>query len=174
MKRPLAIIAFAGAVLLSTHILAPAQSPTPPAPVKPADLQPIDQVRPLVDTVDAAVGRLRERLSSAPEYPNPVRDPFRFGAHAEPAPRPVVTPVKVLPPVIVAAAPAVTLPHIVAILSQTTEAGAERVASLAMGDEVGVVKAGESFLQFVVRRIDADMVELVDPVTGSTFKISLN
>ena len=171
MKRLAAIIVFAAAVLLSTHILAPAEPPRSQPIASSADLAAIDQTTPVVDEVNAQVNRLRERLASPPAYPAPTRDPFRFGKRAEPAQPKAPMPAAPagIPPII----PAPVLPRLVAIISNATDAGPVRTAVLALGDDVQIVKSGDSISKLVVRSIGADGVDLVDPVSGALFKISL-
>ena len=173
MKRLAAILLFAGAVLFSTHILAPAAPSHPRLVVSSTDLAAIIQAKPIVDEVNAQVDRLRERLARPPEYPAPTRDPFRFGKRAEPTPpkaaKPALAPALVMTPAI--SAP--VLPRLVAIVSNATDSGLLRSAVLASGDDVHIVKSGESIGKLVVRSIGVDAVELADPVSGVTFKISL-
>ena len=172
MKRLGAIVLFAGAVLLSTHILAPAASPPPPPAFGAADLAAIVQTTPVVEQVDAQVDRLKARLASPPAYPAPVRDPFRFGARTEPtAPKaaaPAPAPVAPGP-----ASVAPTLPHLVAIATNGADGGLVRTAVLAAGDDLQLVRAGETYSKFLVSFVGTDAVELTDPATGSTFRISL-
>ena len=171
MKRLSAIVIVAGAVLVSTHILAPAASPPAPAAVTAADVAAIAQTTPVVEQVDAQVDRLRERLATPPVYPPPVRDPFRFGQRTEPArPKPAAAPSVVVER---PAAPAPALPHLVAIATNVIGGTSVRTAVLAAGDDVHVVKTGDTYGTFVVLAIGADGVELTDPAAGSTFKISL-
>ncbi len=160
---------FAGAVLISTHILAPAAAPPPAPGLKPADLAAIIQDKPVVEQVDAQVDRLRERLARPPAYPPPVRDPFRFGQRAEPAPSKTPAPAVAARPL----SPAPVLPHLIAIATDAADGNPVRTAVLALGDDLQIVKAGETYSKFVVRAINSDGVELADPATGSTFKISL-
>jgi hypothetical protein len=65
------------------------------------------------------------------------------------------------------------LPHLIAIATNVQEGNTVRTAVLALGDELQIVKTGETFLKFLVRSIGADALELTDPATGSTFKLSL-
>lgn len=170
MKRLAAIIVFAGAVLLSTHILAPAAPPKPLPEINAAELAAIDQTQSMVDEVNAQVDRLRERLSAPPGYPAPTRDPFRFGKTVEPAPpKPAPAPPPVAP---APAAPA--LPRLVAIVSDTTDAGSIRTAVLSVGEDVQIVKTGDSVSKLVVQSIGSDAIELADPVSGATFRILLH
>jgi outer membrane murein-binding lipoprotein Lpp len=172
MKRLAAIIVFAGAVLLSTHILAPAAPPKSLPAINAAELAAIDQTQSTVDEVNAQVDRLRERLSAPPNYPAPTRDPFRFGKTADPAPpKPAPAP-SVAPAAPVVAAPA--LPRLVAIVSDTTDAGSIRSAVLSVGEDVQIVKMGDSVSKLVVQNIGVDVIELADPVSGAIFRILLH
>jgi hypothetical protein len=173
MKRLGAILVFAGAVLVSTHILAPAETPPAKPAVIAADLAAIDQARPIVDEVNAQVDRMRERLASPPAYPAPTRDPFRFGKRADPAPPKPAAPAPA--PVFSESTPAPpVLPRLIAIALTTTEGVAQRTAALALGDDLRIVKPGETMARFVVHSIGADVVELIDPLTGATYRVSLN
>lgn len=171
MKRLSAILLFAGAVLASTHILAPAAPPPPPPGLSPADLAAIAQDKPIVEQVDAQVDRLRERLASPPPYPPTVRDPFRFGAHIEPAPSKTQAPATAA--LVRPVSPPPALPHLIAIATNAGDGNTVRTAVLALGDDVQIVTVGETYANFLVRSIGIDGVELADSATGSTFKISL-
>jgi hypothetical protein len=175
MKRLGAIALFAGAVLLSTHLLAPAEPPPPLPGLTAADRAAIAQNQPLVNQVrqvDAQVDRLRERLARPPAYPPPSRDPFRFGQRTESTPSkpPASAPPVVPPPV----NPPPVLPHLIAIVTNAADGNPIRTAVLASGDELQTVKAGEIYSSFLVRSISIDGLELTDPATGATFKISLH
>ena len=171
MKRLSAIVIFAGAVLVSTHILAPAAPPPAPAALTSADLAAIAQTAPVVEQVDTQVDRLRERLAAPPAYPQPLRDPFRFGQRTEPPrPKPASAPAAIVE---LPAAPAPALPRLIAIATNMTDGSPVRSAVLSAGDDVQVVKTGDTYGKFLVRTIGADAVELTDPAAGSTFKISL-
>lgn len=171
MKRLGAIVVFAGAVLVSTYILAPAAAP-PHLPVVPAsDLAAIAQAKPIVDAVDAQVDRLRERLTNPPAYPPPIRDPFRFGARAEPSRPKAATPALTERAVVVPPQPA--LPKLVAIATSVIDGVLVRTAVLSVGDDLQMVKTGETYQNFSIRSVGIDGVEIVEPESGKTFKISL-
>jgi hypothetical protein len=174
MKRFGAILLFAGAVLLSTHILAPASSPPPPRPVTAADLAPIAQTTPVVEQVDAQVERLRERLATPPAYPAPVRDPFTYGTRPD-QPRAKAAAPSAAPATIAEkpAIPAPPLPRVIAIATDVVDGALVRTAVLALGEDFQVVKSGETFSKFVVRSVGIDVVELSDPASGSIVTISL-
>jgi hypothetical protein len=174
MQKLLAIVIFAGAVLISTRILAPAASPRPLPPLSAADLAGFAQTTAMVDQVNAQVDRLRERLATPPSYPAPTRDPFRFGTKAEPAPKAPAPAPRPAPAVV--AAPAISmppLPRLVAIVSNNTDAGPSQRAVVAAGEDVQILKIGDMVSRFVVRSIGVDSVELADSASGATFKISL-
>jgi hypothetical protein len=172
MKRFAAIVAFAGAVILSTHILAPAEPPPALRAPSTADLAFITQAAPMIDQVNTQVDRLRQRLAAPPAYPAPIRDPFHFGKREEPSrPRSIAEAAAPRPMVVMPPAP--VLPKLVAIAAMTSDAGVIRTAVLTVGDDVQILKAGDAVLKFVIKSIGTDIVELVDPTTGSTFRLSL-
>ena len=172
MKRFAAIIAFAGAVILSTHILAPAAPPAAKAPPTATDLAFIQQAEPLIDKVNTQVDRLRERLTAPPAYPAPTRDPFRFGAREKPS-----RPAAAVPALEAPMAPPVetppVLPQLVAIAARATGARIVRTAAFMVGDDVQIFEVGDTIMKFVIRSIGPDAVELADPIAGRTFLIAL-
>jgi hypothetical protein len=171
MKRFAAIALFAGAVLVSTHMLAPAEQPASSARELTAGRAALTQAAAAADQVDqinTEVQRLRERLAEQRTYPPPTRDPFRYGAR--PAPRPDAP--AVTPPVAVEV-PKPVLPQLIAITTSTEQGAAARTAVLAIGDNVQLVKPGDTFASFVVRSIGLDAVELVEPSTGHIATVSL-
>jgi len=173
VARFAAIVVFAGAVVLSTHILAPART-TPNRPsVRPDDLQArLDQSSPAVDQMNTEVEKLRERLLTPPSYPPPTRNPFRFGEPPEP-PRPKsVAPVA--PAIVTPPPPAPELPRLVAITSAIVDGAAIYSAVFAIGDDVHLSKVGETIAGLEIRSIAVDSVELAERATGATFKISLH
>jgi hypothetical protein len=161
MQRIAALVLVAGGILILSWVVAPA-APTPRAPASPV-LTPTEfqqAAAPVLLDMQAQVERMRERLSTAPSYPVPTRDPFRFGRRAESAkPAPAMTP-DVPPP---APPPPPPLPRLIAIVSQSNETGSIRTALL--GDAAGTMrtlKVGEAIGAFTIRAIDATSVDLVD------------
>jgi hypothetical protein len=63
------------------------------------------------------------------------------------------------------------LPRLVAIGSTVVDGVLLRTAALALGDDIHVVKPGDTLATFVVHRIGPDGVELADPRSGRTFRI---
>jgi hypothetical protein len=170
MKRLGAVAFLAGAVLLSTHILAPAAPPPAPPDVRETDVAAAARDRPLIARVDSEVSRLRDRLNDPPPSPRPTRNPFRFGS--PPAGRqPVAAKAAERPATASVTAP--MLPRLIAIATGTPSDPGARVAILALGETVEPVKTGDRFLNFRLERIGADAVDLSDPATGRTFQISL-
>jgi hypothetical protein len=119
--------------------------------------------------------RLQARLRPEREYPQPMRDPFRFAPRRAPAPRadsdrPVVDvpspPVAVAPP-----APQVSLSG---IAEDQVDGRPVRAAVLSTPAGVLIVREGEEILGFYrVARIEPDAVELVAHGDGATRRISL-
>jgi hypothetical protein len=159
-------------LLLTTWALAPAAPSPARPPLSAADQAALNQTTPVLADVNAQVDRLRERLASAPQFPAPSRDPFRFGPRPEPA-HPTVEPAA--PPAILAPppAPAPVLPRLVAVMTTEVEGGTQRTAVVSVGDDVQMLRIGQSVGKFIVRSIGEDAVELVDQLTGATFRISL-
>jgi hypothetical protein len=172
MQRITSALLVGCGLLLVTWALAPA-SPSPARPpLVTADQTTPTQTPTLPADVNAQVDRLRERLSTAPQFPAPTRDPFRFGRRPEPARPAPVTP----PAPAILEAPAVikpALPRLVAVMTTEVEGGPQRTAVLAVGDDVQMLRIGESIGKLTVRSIGEDTVELVDQSTGATFRISL-
>jgi hypothetical protein len=170
MTRLASLLLFVGGVLLLSWAVAPAAPPVPP-PVSAQDLAALRQSGPILAQVNAEVERLRDRLASRPAAPTVVRDPFSFGKRpAPPAPRPIdATAASAVPPI--ATTPA--LPRLVAITSEKHGTDVLFSAVLSFGDDVLVVKPGGTISAFIVRSIGADGVELLDPISGATFRISL-
>ena len=161
-----AILVLGGAALLLAWQVSPATSSPDPAP-RPVE-SPLDQVQPVIADVDVQVDRLRERLTDPPKYPPPTRDPFNFGARPEPArvsaPAPAVEAAPAPPP-------PPPLPRLVAIVSTPTDGGLLRTAVFAMGDDVQIVKPGEKVGALVLRSVGLDTVTVVDPATGTTYRV---
>ncbi len=171
MKRIGAIVLFAGAVLLSTHILAPAEPPANSAGDLAAGRAALMQAAAAssqVAQVDGEVDRLRKRLAAQQSFPPPTRDPFSYGARPEPR-RPAAP--SAAPPA--AEAPRAVLPQLIAITTASENGVHVRTAVLGIGDHVQIVKAGEAFSAFVVRSIDVDGVSLIESATGRTTTLSL-
>lgn len=173
MNRIASALLLGGGVLLTTWVVSPA-APVPIAtPVTAADLAAVDQQAPIIAEVEAQVARLRQRLENPPQFPPPSRDPFRFGRRPEPAsPKTSASPVAV-PADQPAEVAAPELPRIVAMMVTATDGGLLRAAVLSVGDDVQIVKPGDVVSRFVVRSIAADAIELVDPVSKTTFRVVL-
>ena len=173
MKRFGAIGIFAAAVLVSTHVLAPASAPPRQRPATPADLAAVVQSAPVVEQVDAQVERLRERLNTPQPYRPPGRDPFRFAAAAgKPAASQSVPPA-VAPASATLESHDASLPHLIAIATSVDNGALRRKAVIAVGDDVEIVQPGDALGKFFVLTVGIDTVELADPSAFRTFKISL-
>jgi hypothetical protein len=169
------VLLFAGALLISQWVLSSA-APTvaPPASAVSAprtDLAAYEQATaPIVAEISAQVDRLRERLNTPPPPPQPTRDPFRYGEREVPRPKVVQPDVVAVPP---PPPPAPELPRLVAITSETTAAGVEWRAAISNGDQILLVKAGDTLGPFVVRSVSETTLELTDPATGAHYKVVL-
>src|SRR5262245_3817044 len=142
MNRWTAIVICAGAVVMSTHMLAPAGAPGTSVSSHSGSANAVDgEARggraPVIETIDAQVARLRQRLADRPSYPQPARDPFRFGQRPEPR---ATRPAEIAAPPAPAAASAPALPRLVAI---TAAADGAPKAVLGVDDELKVVGVGE-------------------------------
>ena len=168
MHRLAPVLLLAGVALLVSWVTAPA-APSP-TPLAAHDDTPIDQSVPLVADITQQVDRLKSHLDVNPGFPPPERDPFRFGTKPQP-------PVKETPPpaapVEPETPPGPVLPKLLAIVATDVDGSVVRTAAFSVGDFVQVVKDGDALGAFVVRSISADVAELADAATGTTYKISL-
>jgi len=169
MHRVAPLLFLAGFVLLVSWVVAPA-APSP-APISAREeASAADQVAPVLADVATQVDRLKSRVETAPELPQPHRDPFRFGARPAPAPAKTSAAVTEAP---VETPPAPVLPKLLAIVENTTDGGSVRTAVFSVGDGVQVVKAGDTIGTFTVRSIGADVADIVETSSGTVFHISL-
>ena len=63
------------------------------------------------------------------------------------------------------------LPKLVAVLSNTTDAGQVRTAVLTVGDAVKVFKVGDAVGALTLTLINTDTIELTDVATGTVYRI---
>jgi len=177
VSRTASVLLFAGALLISQWVLSSASSTVPPSTAAtigtgapPLTLNAYAQATaPIAAEISAQVDRLRERLSTPPPAPHPDRDPFRYGVREVPRPQKVAEPEIVAP----APPPPPALPRLVAITSETTDAGVEWRAAISNGDQVLLVKTGDKIGPFVVHSVSDGVLELSDPATGTIHKIVL-
>jgi hypothetical protein len=169
-----AALCVGGATLIAAWFAAAASEPRQrDQPRAEPTSSPQSETERLAAGVQAQAVRLRERLASAPVPQQPVRNPFTFDRHAEPASRPAARPIEfVAPPPSVPAAPALML---VGVAEQRQPAGLVRIAMLSGdGDDVLMAKVGESVIgRYEVLAIDPEAVELRDTVTGATRRLVL-
>jgi hypothetical protein len=164
----------AGALLLSGVALLVSWAVAPAAPIAPPDtaaaIAAIEQSVPVVDEVNAQVDRLRERLAEPQKFPPPQRNPFDFGRHPEPA-RPVKPVVET--PAVPVEPPPPPLPRLLAIVLNTVDGAAVHSAVFSNGDDVNILKAGDTIGRYVVRSVASDGAELVDRNTSRVFRVTL-
>jgi hypothetical protein len=166
MRQTASAIIFGGAAFLVAWLVSPAAS-APTALVQPPAFL-VDEVA-LAD-LDAQVARLSDRLSQPSDYPEPVRDPFRFGRSTD-RPEPAApSSVDVR-----SASPApMLLPKLVAILAVPAEGLAQRSAVLEEGDSVRIASTGEHVGALTIAAITDEGVTLIDPANGAIVQLRLH
>ena len=180
MKRIAFALVISGVLLLATWVQAPASTNRDLPMLSTADFAEIEQAvqaaAPVTRQIDEEAARLRMRLSVDTPAPTPSRDPFRFKtptpvavASRERGPEAVVP--AAAPAAIVPSAPVVIGPTLVGITEDVVGGITTRTAVLSMGDDLAMVKIGQSFARFVVQSISATSVALVD-TTSPTRSIS--
>lgn len=189
MKRATFALAIGGVLLLISWVTAPAAlTPAPVAPLSETEINRIEQaaqaVVPVTAQVDDQAAKLRARLAQPPPEPNPTRNPFQFGRGT--VPRTGTVPVQedrnrnrdAESPAGDSGTKTGTvpiLPTLVAIMADEQDGTVIRNAALAMGDDITVVRIGQSFDRFVVDAIATDWVRLIDTTspTRATFTIAI-
>ena len=170
MKRIAFALAISGVLLLATWVQAPASTTreTPmPSAAELADIeQAVQAAAPVTKQIDEEAARLRQRLVTETPAPSPSRDPFRFRSAAPPAPvaaeRSHALPPAPPTPAPVAVAPQVIMPTLVGITEDVVGGVTTRTAVLSMGDELAMLKIGQSFARFLIQSISTTSVELID------------
>lgn len=153
------VAALAAAWLASAAGVIGQPSPSPRLPVRS---QLSAQTEAVSFDVQAQAERLRKRLATAPS-PRPVRNPFSFEARQPDRPR-VAARVEIPPPA-VAAAPAEIEPELtlIGVAEEGKEAGAVRTAMIVgAGEQLFLLRVGQSVGRYQVTAIGADAVELRD------------
>jgi hypothetical protein len=166
MQRIASLTLVAGAALLLTWVIALAT----PQPVysngAPRSGDAVQAAEPLLDAVVGQVTRLSARLDRAPSFARPARDPFRFVAPSQPPP-------SIAPPPDAVPAPPVVLPRLLAILSDRAGDTQVHRAALSINGAARIVGVGETVGALRVERVDADGVDLVDPVSRAVVRLTL-
>jgi hypothetical protein len=149
-----------------------------PAPRRPA-APPAARSR-ATPEIEIHRDRLASRLERIPAPSRSPRNPFRFGTLLAPARARAVEAASSVegfqPPEAVVAGREARAPvwRLVAIAEDRTEAGVVRVAALASGDEVTLVKVGDEVAgRYVVTAISVDVVELQDRTGGPPLRLAL-
>jgi hypothetical protein len=125
--------------------------------------------------VQAQAERLRKRLATAPS-PQPVRNPFTFVARQPLRERTAVRSVDVSPPVPsvvpVEIEPELTL---IGVAEDGKESEVVRTAMIVgAGDQLFLVRIGQSVGRYQVTAIGADAVELKDSASDRVRRLALN
>jgi len=166
MNRVAALVLLIGGALLLSWAVAPATSGPAPQVVAPASVDRKPQRQP--QNMTAEIERLRERLAIVPEFPEPSRDLFRFGGRV---PRAAAAPAPADP--VPVATPEPILPRLVALMDDSRPGAPLWRAVIAIGDDVRIVKAGETVAGFSVKNVGADGVDLIDPASQRSFRLLL-
>ncbi len=172
MNRVAYALGLSGVLLLATWVQAPASPTSEVMPPSAAAVAALDQAvsasSQVARDIDQEAERLRQRLSQEIPAPAPSRDPFRFRVAEPPAPAKtsakVPSPEKLPAPSPNAAppAPVVLMPTLIGITEETANGVVTRSAVLSMGDDMAIVKAGQTFARFIVQTIGPSSVEIVD------------
>ena len=167
------LLLLVGALLVVTWVVAPASSAPPQVVVSaPPSATATPTSSPELDEINREVDRLRLRLSTPVRDVSPSRDPFQFETRRVAA-EPMATPSRefVTEPV---AAPLVTWPTLVAILSSGTDAQPELRA--VFEDEAQLVQirsAGDLIGDVTVVAVADDVVELTHVASGAATRVTL-
>jgi hypothetical protein len=164
-----------GVALLATWLVTPAGSS--PDPARPAAQQAgaaqtrSDAANDQAGKIDEQVQRLRERLPAPAALPAARRDPFNFGnppapATVDPMTDPSVEAALVEPP-------APILPTLVAILSDTIDGAPVRIAVVAAGDDVQLLKMGDRAGAWRVTAIGGESAVFTSDALGQSFTVAL-
>lgn len=147
------------------------QPPTRRPPVRP---QLSAETEAISFDVQAQAARLRQRLATAPA-PHPVRNPFTFEARQS-MPKRTAAPSAGLPP----PAPPIAPPDIdpvltlIGVAEDSEETGVVRTAMIVgVGDELFLVRVGQSVGRYQVVAIGADAVELKDSASDRVRRLGL-
>lgn len=167
MKRMASALTFSGVLLLANWVQAPAAPVRDLVALGAADVADAEQaaqsLTPVARQIDQDADRLRQRLVAQVPFAEPARDPFRFkGKGSEPFS--TESREKGSDPVVLKspASPQIVMPVLVGVIEDVVDGVANRTAVLSMGDDMAIVKIGQSFVRFVVRAIGAASVELAD------------
>lgn len=166
MRRVVLALLISGVLLLATWVQAPAAPARSIATPTPSEIggaeQTVQSVAPVARQIDQEADRLRQHLAARVPFTPPARDPFRFKRGSEPfstdsrekGSDPVVLKIPVSPPIAV--------PTLIGLTEDAVGGVVVRTAVLSMGDDMAMVKPGQSFSRFVVQSIGPASVELVD------------
>ena len=145
----------------------------PPAPRLPVPSQLSAQTDAVSFDVQAQAERLRKRLATAPS-PQPIRNPFSFDARDLVRKRPAARVEPPPPPVAVAPAeiePELTL---IGVAEDGKQAEVVRTAMIVgAGEQLFLVRVGQSVGRYQVTAIGVDAVELKDATSDRIRRLGL-
>ena len=172
LRRSAPALWLALVLVLAARLQSPAESAWSVAPLSADDSERAEQttqaITPVARQVDQDAERLRQRLAEQSRFVAPARNPFRFSGPAAPPPANGAGRVATdfVAATIVPRAPEpppILVPTLVALTEDVGPDGAVvRTAVLSMGDDMAIVKTGQTFSRFQVQSISATTVELVD------------
>ena len=169
MKPGRAALYLGGGVLLAAWLAAAAGVGRPSIlQVLPpsADAAQLDSI---AAGVQSQAVRLRQRLAAAPAPGAAIRNPFAFAAR-EATESVTVHRAPIAVPKVVAEDP----PEPDLVLIGLAEEGSTRTALLGSGDELLMATEGQTIVgRYRVNKVGADVVELIDLMTGATRRLLL-
>jgi len=183
MRRWLLVVGAGGVLLLANWVQAPAAPARSFAAPSAADVASAEQaaqsVDPVARQIDQDAERLRQRLAERAPFAEPVRNPFRFnGTKSVPKgsePFSTRSVEKGSDPVVLKtpAPPLVEMPTLIGLTEDTAAGVVTRTAVLTMGDDMAIVKVGQTFSRFIVQGIGLTSVELVDVTSPARIVVVL-
>ena len=163
-----------GLLVLAGFSFAGALGQQTPPPSDPSVAVQTSGTANLAAEVQAQTERLKARLAQAPAATEPVRNPFSF-APRDDGRRPARSATPAALPEPVALPPVEPAIELVGVAEEQTVQGLVRTAIVsALSGDLWVVKVGETVAgRYKVTTIGADTVELSDPVSGATRRLTL-
>jgi len=173
MRRVALAVSISGILLLAAWVQAPASPVRDATGPTASEVDAADQtarsVAPVARQVDQEADRLRQHLAARVPFTPPARDPFRFKSKTGSEPFSTGSREKGSDPVVlkIPVSPPIAVPTLIGLTEDSVGGVVTRAAVLSMGDDMAIVKPGQTFSRFVVRSIGPASVELVD-VTSPT------
>jgi hypothetical protein len=169
---PRLLLAFAALLLVAWIVVPVSTSPPSSAPGSPAAVLQELTPSPELEAINREVDRLRDRLAEPARNTVPVRDPFQF-AESERV-RLELPPAGEPSPIMVAAAPVVAWPRLVAILASGDDAAPVwRAVFEDRAQLVQIRSVGETIGDVAVTDVSGDSATLTHTPSGETTRVPL-